>query len=614
MSREQRKPIDVGNGSVCASFGLDGSWLAAGAPHHVAGLLELTGAPAFPPGDDGDGDAVRAYRTLLTQSSHAMLHLAGARAEHVGGGEPRWRLSGPRWHADVEAVAGPGQAEIAQRLRIRPSGAGQIRLNFSGRVDCAQYAEITPVGLVPSSLGPSRVTPNGSALDVSAPGLRSPASASIVVTATDAVCGNWRASADRAWITISWGEDVQEVDVRVVVRLSWARSPAQPQLSIDPGAWTPAGTGAITAGALRYILGCTALTVANGLCCIVTDHRLLPLSWTRDAYYQAALLLACADMVPSAASTVERHLGWLWSVGRDSSGVWQRSHLTTGEVKDPAYQADQQLYPLLELADFRRTTGSWPTTPSATSGVAWGHLVREMWARLHRNPQGLLATRENPADDRSDRRYLLSNQLLQSYVARRLAEWDGELGIGDLRLAEHADGVLGIIPTAFGSDGPFGAQLAYDSDGESAGRRYHDANDVPTSLAPLWGLCPANDPRWLNTMMFAWSQHNPGFAPGRHSGLGSAHTPGVWPLGDAQRWAVAIATADTAAAEHAKQRLSDLASADGLLPETFDPQTGAWAARPWFAWPAALVGTLHQLIYHHAGPWSEALVTKSASR
>jgi hypothetical protein len=48
------------------------------------------------------------------------------------------------------------------------------------------------------------------------------------------------------------------------------------------------------------------------MCCIVTDHRLLPLSWTRDAYYQAALLLSCLDVTASGSDVVGRHLSWLW--------------------------------------------------------------------------------------------------------------------------------------------------------------------------------------------------------------------------------------------------------------------------------------------------------------
>ena len=71
-----------------------------------------------------------------------------------------------------------------------------------------------------------------------------------------------------------------------------------PPLPVDlgrPDRVADTGTGdvldRIAAGAVRYTAECTALTVDEDRCCIITDHRLLPLSWTRDAYYQAAMLL-----------------------------------------------------------------------------------------------------------------------------------------------------------------------------------------------------------------------------------------------------------------------------------------------------------------------------------
>ena len=43
--------------------------------------------------------------------------------------------------------------------------------------------------------------------------------------------------------------------------------------------------------AQAYALGCCALDVAEDQTCVVTDHRLLPLSWTRDAYFVVLPLL-----------------------------------------------------------------------------------------------------------------------------------------------------------------------------------------------------------------------------------------------------------------------------------------------------------------------------------
>jgi meiotically up-regulated gene 157 (Mug157) protein len=35
-----------------------------------------------------------------------------------------------------------------------------------------------------------------------------------------------------------------------------------------------------------------------------------------------------------------------------------------------------------------------------------------------------------------------------------------------------------------------------------------------------------------------------------------------------------------------------VAAPDGLLPETYDSDTGAWLSRHWFAWPSAVLAAL----------------------
>jgi hypothetical protein len=77
------------------------------------------------------------------------------------------------------------------------------------------------------------------------------------------------------------------------------------------------------------------------------------------------------------------------------------------------------------------------------------------------------------------------------------------------------------------------------------------------------------------------------------------HTPGTWTLGDVQEWVVASLFGDASRAERAVARLLDVARADGLLPEAYDPATGGAPIRPWFAWPSAALGWL--LLRHGGG-------------
>ena len=598
----QRKPYDVGNGLLCASFGLDGSWLSVGAPHPRAAFVELGGAPAFPADRDGEVDLVRAHRAQLTDPATAILRILGTHILEAGD-SPVWLVRGDDWEARAEAWAEPHRPTVVQRHVLRSAGAGLLQIVFQGRLDRPGYAEITPGGPIPDSLPVTRVEPDGQSIRVRAGADAVAPVATIEITSPSLRVGNWVSAGEGASLTVAWDEVVTDAQLVVSVSMSCGE-----QGSPRGKGWSSAlSTRSVTSpldriedAAVRYTLGCTAMEVADGQCCIISDHRLLPLSWTRDAYYQAALLLTHVQDLPDAADVVGRHLSWLWRTGRDARGVWRRSHLTTGAVKDTGYQVDQQLFPILELIDYRRTIGTWPTWPPEQ----WGSQVRRVWNDLPRDDNGLVPGEENPADDPSAFPYLLSSQLLLVHVARRLAEFDVELGLEDLDLSDDAERTLELVRTTFTCQGPFGAQWAYEADGSGGYRLYHDANDVPTALAPLWGLCDATDPTWRATMQFAFSEHNPGFVAGSPGGLGSAHTSGVWPLGDAQEWAVAVAKGDRARVDAVINRIGNVASADGMLPETYRADSSEWLARHWFAWPGSLVGLLNATFHHGRGPWT----------
>jgi uncharacterized protein len=246
---------------------------------------------------------------------------------------------------------------------------------------------------------------------------------------------------------------------------------------------------------------------------------------------------------------------------------------------------------VLELLDYREAAGAWPEAPPGRAG--WGELVAATWRTLPVDPElGLVAGEENPADDPASLPYLLSTQVLLWHTATRLRAHAGELGLEARALAGAADTVRAAIRDRFACPGPFGTQWAYETDGRGRSRRYQDANDLPTAFAPLWGLCPPEDRQWSATMRFAFDPANPGWSPGRWGGLGSAHTPGTWPLGDIQEWVAAGLSGDTGRAERALERLLAVAAPDGLLPETYHSGTGRWLARPWFAWPAATLAAL----------------------
>ena len=209
---------------------------------------------------------------------------------------------------------------------------------------------------------------------------------------------------------------------------------------------------------------------------ILTDHRILPLSWTRDAYYQALAAL------PTAPDSIAAHLRWLWQRCDRPGELFQRSYQANGVVKDWALQADQQLYPVLELLDYRDAAGSWPPGDDAEG---WGARLGRLWAALPRDSEsGLLISDENPADDATGLPLLLSTQILYWHTARRLAATGGELGLDSQDLAAEATRIGAVALDSFPVDGPFGVQWAYAIDGHGNFRLYHDANDLPVAIAP----------------------------------------------------------------------------------------------------------------------------------
>jgi hypothetical protein len=234
-------------------------------------------------------------------------------------------------------------------------------------------------------------------------------------------------------------------------------------------------------------------------------------------------------------------------------------------VKDPAFQLDQQLYPLLEAVE----AGLAPT---------YAREIRETLAALERYREGdLYATAETPADDPMPLPFHFSSHVLMWRTLRALSDAGFDVDAERVRRATLA---------SFVDQGRF----AYATDGRGRFHHYHDANDLPTVLAPRWGFCPADDPRWRATVAFAWSAENKGgYYGGPLGGLGSVHTPAPWPLGDAQDLIVAKTVGDEERVRRVKDKLARVATWDGLYPEAYDAETGDVRSRHWFAWPGAVI-------------------------
>ena len=274
--------------------------------------------------------------------------------------------------------------------------------------------------------------------------------------------------------------------------------------------------GQMNQRAASYARSCTALQVSAVERCIVADHRILPLSWTRDAYWQARLLLSTWSRGghDEDARIVADHLRWLYLRCERPAGRWLRSHDVLGRPHDLRFAADEQLYPILELVDYATVTGSLPELPPEH---AWGPLVTDAWAAAEAAidaDNGLIASDENAAADVPPYPFLVSNQLLLWSTATRLAEIAEPLGLSRVDLLALATRTRAAVDAHFLVDGPHGRQWASAVDGQGASERYLDATDLPVALAPLWGFCKPTAPAWRATMRFGFASGEPGVRRG----------------------------------------------------------------------------------------------------
>jgi hypothetical protein len=573
------KPLDLGTGRVCASFdATTAAWLSIGRPDERHGFIELSAVPPFDESQRGDPTATRRHRTELTRAEHAFLcvELDGLRPTLTADLSDPERIT---WSAPDLAISA-GATAVASELRQTWSIGRRalVEIVLRGALDRPALAEVTElVPPTPTGAGPTSRRQIAGGVRLEAPNL--PATVEVAISPAVA----WEERDGMLVGRVAWPDGNDRLELDIVVRLDGTADAC----TVAEGA-DAEPRERLTGRALAYIRGCTALSVAAGERAFLTDHRILPLSWTRDAYWQALALLAADG--PGDRDRVADHLRWLWRRCERPDGRWVRSHHANGLRKDLAFQADQQLYPMIELADYWRRCRSLP------GGVAWEVEVPRAWSAALDEidaASGLISCAENAADDPAVAPFIGASQVLLWYAALRLAEIAGLLSMGASELRSTAVAVRAAFDRHVAAPGQ---PWAYAVDARGARIVYHDANDLPVALAPAWGFCDPTDPGWRATMRFAFGASNPGWVDGARPGLGSAHTPGPWTLGDVQAWLVARSADDAAGQAAVIRRLEEVAFADGMLPEAYAPDRhDDWRIRHWFAWPGAAFAALRML-------------------
>lgn len=569
------KPADVGADGVTGSLDADGRIIALNFYHAVYGYVTLTTADPFPESERYNPEAVRTYRADLASLQGFGFHFGEPVIQRetrlLESAVPFIRLTFQNSAtAEVTTFAHErGAVQIWNVQHVTPRWQGKLCLQR-----CA-YTQLTEGGPLPMPPLEMRVH-HQNRLDVENPIL----GAAVVLVGLGQGLEQTVDSDHPVEIILSHAQQGTSVLAYGVgntldtaaENARWlnhhAESLLQKMLKTWNDRWQTIPEDPLVRRGLFY--GLVTAVPAGETICLLTDHMLLPLSWNRDAYYVARALLSWGQV-----DTVRRHLLWMLETAERADGMWGRCYLVNGRIKDEAFQLDQQLFPLLELAEYVLESRDFETWSRLQTHVV--PLMNQLMARKAEHVP-LFPTDETPGDDPIALPYHLSSHILFWRVLTLL----NKLGFDDSGLAEQ-------IRTAVNQHfiGEIGGKhlYAYATDGKGKHHFYHDANDIPLALAARWGFVEADDPVWQATLDFAFSEANiGGFYAGK---LGSVHTRAPWPLGDVQDLIVATSIGDQERERQARQRLRAAAQWDGALPEAYDAQTNEVVSRHWFTWPNA---------------------------
>lgn len=147
---------------------------------------------------------------------------------------------------------------------------------------------------------------------------------------------------------------------------------------------------------------------------------------------------------------------------------------------------DQQIYPLLEICRY------YEVFKDSTIIQRLGNYIEEtlQMIMMHRDEnKWLFKTGETPADDKVDFPYHFSSQVLLWYTLEKLESLKKQFNFTQMDLKEIAGRVKHDCLEGFTAEKNAKIMFAYLTDLNGGFQFYHDANDLPTVLAPLWNFC-----------------------------------------------------------------------------------------------------------------------------
>ena len=211
-------------------------------------------------------------------------------------------------------------------------------------------------------------------------------------------------------------------------------------------------------------------------------------------------------------------------------------------------------------------------------------------------PVGLIASAFRPSDDATTFEFLVPSNFMAVTTLRKMAEILTAVN-GQPEMAAECTALAAEVEQALQQyavvDHPeFGKIYAYEVDGFGSHQLMDDAN-VPSLLA-LGYLDPArfDDPIYLNTRKFVWSENNPYFKRGKAGeGIGGPHmgVESVWPMSILMK---AFTAQDDDEIRACLTQILRTDAGTGFIHESFQKDDADDFTRPWFAWANTLFGEL----------------------
>ncbi|MEQ6376307.1 glycoside hydrolase family 125 protein [Bacillaceae bacterium S4-13-56] len=612
-----QKPVDVGNGSLAVSINQEGRICSINRPHHEHGYMTLASVEQFPNDKFYDTPFVRNYRRQLAVSSTGFgfcpFGFSKKPTVYLQDGKfPTYKYedSGVEVCSTFFVEKTNGVDVLIQQLELENKGENDslLPIEFSGQLSLnrSSYGQLTEGGPIPIPPVENNLSIEGNKIVLQNVNLGARAEILVFEQSKPFILNADKKSADHSLeINQTFEVELQGNEKKIVTAIYVVGDDAERQLlgegltikqnqTIQEELARPIDWKEFVINRnIDYIVNCCAVPIGEESYCIITDHQLLPLAWNRDAYYMMQLLFASLDyrggeeLQQKVQAIIKGHLIWMFEKAGRPDGYWGRAYLTNGYSKDQIFQLDQQCYPVLELCDYYHKFKDRAIVERVLP------TVKEVFTMLmeHKSEtHWLFKTAETPADDEVEYPYHFSSQIIVWKMLKELDKLNKDLHLFEENLGEMAKHVKKDCLTYFTYNKDGKELFAYLTDLNGGYQIYHDANDLPTVFAPIWGFCDRSDLKWLSTMEFAFSKENKGgYYAGAYEGLGSVHTPHKWPLGDGQELLYASLINHKEKKEYVMNKLRETVQWDGMYSEAVYEETGEVASRHWFSWPGAFI-------------------------